>query len=175
MPSITTNFMGVASDGDGVQSISIAFPKENRSRYMKITYLGNCKPSNHLNDASRMSFEQLNSLQLSEYVIFIWFDLFSLFINIWAIISCSGDTKLFNGISSKVPLLQYSIQLPWYQCLACLFWQCTFHQHWPSPLNLGCIHISPTLLWCLIAGIKCSGGFGKLVNNMGGPSPPPPL
>ena len=121
-----------------------------------------------------MSFEWLNSLQLSEYVIFIWFDLFSLCINIWGIISCSGDTKLFNGISGKVPLLQYGIQLPWYQCLVCLFWQCTFHQHWPNPLNLGCIHISPTLLWCLIAGIKCSGAFGKLANNMGGPSPPPP-
>jgi len=36
-----------------------------------------------------MSFDWLNSLQLSQYVIFIWFDLFSLFINIWTILSCS--------------------------------------------------------------------------------------
>ena len=126
-------------------------------------------------DASRISSEWLNSLQLSEYVIFIWFDLFSLFINTWAILPCSGGTKLFNYISGKAPLLQYSIQLLWGECLACLFWQCPFHQHWPSPLNLGCIHISPTLLWCLIAGIKCSRSFWKLGNNMGGPSPPPSL
>ena len=72
--------------------------------------------------ASRMSFEQLNSLQLSEYVISIWFDLFSLINNIWAILSYSGDTKLFNGIYDKVPLHQYSIQLLWGECLACLFW-----------------------------------------------------
>jgi hypothetical protein len=65
-----------------------------------------------------MSFECLNSLQLSEYVIFIWFDLFSLFINTWAILPCYGDTKLFNGISGKVLLLQYSIQLLWGECLA---------------------------------------------------------
>jgi hypothetical protein len=50
-------------------------------------------------------------LQLSEYVIFIWFDLFSLFINIWAILSCSGDTKLFNGIYDKVALVQHSTAL----------------------------------------------------------------
>ena len=67
----------------------------------------------HQFDVSRMSFEWLNSLQLSEYVIFIWFDLFSLFINTWAILPCSGDTKLFNDISGKVLLLQYSIQLLW--------------------------------------------------------------
>src|ERR1700683_522124 len=76
----------------------------------------------HQFDASRMSFEQLNSLQLSEYVIFIWFDLFSLINNIWAILSYSGDTKLFNGIYDKVPLHQYSIQLLWGEYLACLFW-----------------------------------------------------
>ena len=76
----------------------------------------------HQFDASRMFFEQLNSLQLSEYVISIWFDLFSLFINIWAILSCSGNTKLFNGIYDMVPLHQYSIQLLWGECLACLFW-----------------------------------------------------
>jgi hypothetical protein len=33
----------------------ILVKKENRSRYMKITYLGNCKPSNHLNDTLEAS------------------------------------------------------------------------------------------------------------------------
>ena len=98
--------------------------------------------------------------------------MFSFFTNIWGIFLCSSDTKLFCDISGKVSLLQNIIKLSWYQCLACLFWQCTFHQHWPSPLTFGCIHISPMLLWCIISDIKCSGGCGKLGNDMGGPSPP---
>src|ERR1700732_3158822 len=72
--------------------------------WVSCTFLACCTncPPNHLDlfacslgslrhqfDASRMSFEWLNSLQLSQYVIFIWFDLFSLFINIWTILSCS--------------------------------------------------------------------------------------
>ena len=81
----------------------------------------NC-PSNHLDlfacslgslrhqfDVSRVSFKRLDGLQLPKYVIFIWFDLFSLFIYIWAILSCSGDTKLFDGIYDMVQLHWYSI------------------------------------------------------------------
>src|ERR1700689_1990633 len=76
----------------------------------------NC-PSNHLDlfacslgslrhqfDASMVSFKRLDGLQLPKYVIFIYLDLFS-FTNIWAIILCSSDTKLFCDISGKVPLL----------------------------------------------------------------------
>ena len=101
----------------------------------------NC-PSNHLDlfacslgslrhqfDASRVSFKWLDGLQLPKYVIFIYLDLFSFFTNIWAILLYSSDTKLFCDISGKVSLLQNIIKLSWYQCLACLFWQCTFHQH----------------------------------------------
>jgi hypothetical protein len=52
-----------------------------------------------------VSFKRLDGLQLPKYVIFIYLDLFSFFTNIWAILLCSGDTKLFCDISGKVPLL----------------------------------------------------------------------
>ena len=113
-----------------------------------------------------------NCLNMWFSYILTWF---SFFINIWVVLLCSGDTKLFHDIAGKVPLLLNIIKLPWYQCLACLFWQCTFHQHWPSPLTFGCIHIFPRLLWCIISDMKCCGAHGKLGNNMGGSSPPPLL
>ena len=59
-------------------------------------------------------------------------------------------------------------------CLGISAWHvCSGNVLFINTLTFGCIYISPMLLWCIISDIRCSGGCGKLGNNMGWPSPPP--
>ena len=95
--------------------------------------------------------------------------IYGLFSHVLVIQNCSmASMKRFHCISTAFNCFEVSV---WHVCSGNVLFINT-----DRPLNFGCIHISPTLMWCLIAGIKCSRrSFGKLGNNIGGPFPPPPL